>query len=210
MNLLECEGLAANHTLFVVGQLATTEIGCPGDLGAQDIWLSNLLSGRPELSLEGDSLVLTSGDTIVTFLDRTVAEPDQPLAGATWGLKAITDGDTSSSIPEGVSSSLLFTTGGHVQFNDGCNAGGGEYTVDGDALHFSQIVSTMMACPGASGTVAGAVRSVLMADPINFEIDGATLTLKFGDKALQYDAAVDVSSSPSALPSPPISKERTL
>lgn len=179
---------------LVVGELATTEIGCAADLQAQDMWLSNLLVAGPQLTLDGSNLVLTSGTTVVALLDREAAEPDQPLVGITWGLTTIIDGDIASSVPAGVSATILFTADGKVQFDSGCNAGGGNYTVDGDSLHFAQIVTTTMACPDPRGSVETAVRAVLDGDPIKFSIDGTTLTLQVGDKSLQYDAAVDVTS----------------
>ena len=179
---------------LVVGQLATTEIGCPPNLQAQDTWLSDLLTAHPQFAVQGSNLILSSGTTVVTLLDREVAEPDQPLVGITWGLTTIIDGQTASSVPEGVSATILFTADGKVQFDSGCNAGGGQYTVDGDSLHFAQIVSTTMACQDPRGSVESAVRAVLDGDPIKFSIDGATLTLTVGDKGLQYAAALDVTS----------------
>ena len=179
---------------LVIGQLATTEIGCPADLQAQDVWLAGLLAAKPQFALQGSNLILSSDGTVVTFVDREVAEPDQPLVAITWGLTTIIDGDTASSVPAGASATILFTADGKVQFDSGCNAGGGNYSVDGDTLHFTHIVSTTMACPDPRGSVETAVRAVLDGDPIKFSIDGTTLTLTVGDKSLQYDAAVDVSS----------------
>ena len=179
---------------LVIGQLATTEIGCPADLQAQDVWLAGLLAAKPQFALQGANLILSSDGTVVAFVDREVAEPDQPLVAITWGLTTIIDGDTASSVPAGASATILFTADGKVQFDSGCNAGGGNYSVDGDALHFTHIVSTTMACPDPRGSVEAAVRAVLDGDPIKFSIDGTTLTLTVGDKSLQYDAAVDVTS----------------
>ena len=193
-----CNTMSGAYTVsgdkLVVGQLATTEIGCPADLQAQDVWLAGLLSAKPQFALQGSNLVLSSDGTVVTFVDREVAEPDQPLVGITWGLTTIIDGDIASSVPAGVSATILFTADGKVQFDSGCNAGGGNYTVDGDALHFAQIVSTTMACPDPRGSVETAVHAVLGGDPIKYSIDGTTLTLQVGDKSLQYEAAVDVNS----------------
>ena len=191
-----CNTMSGDYSLsgdkLVVGELATTEMGCQPDLQAQDTWLAGLLTAHPQFALQGSNLILASGTTVVTLLDRAVAEPDQPLVGITWGLTSIIDGDIASSVPEGASATILFTADGQVQFDSGCNAGGGQYTVDGDSLHFAQIVSTTMACPDPRGSVESAVRAVLDGDPIKFSIDGTTLTLSVGDKSLQYDAAVDV------------------
>jgi heat shock protein HslJ len=193
-----CNSMSGDYSItgdkLVVGELATTEMGCPADLQAQDVWLAGLLAAHPQFALQGSNLVLSSDGTVVTLLDREVAEPDQPLVGITWGLTTIIDGDIASSVPAGVSATILFTADGKVQFDSGCNAGGGNYTVDGDSLHFAQIVATTMACPDPRGSVETAVRAVLDGDPIKFSIDGTTLTLQVGDKSLQYDAAVDVTS----------------
>ncbi len=182
----------ANDKLFV-GQMATTEIGCPTNLGQQDQWLAAFLGSKPDVSLDGNNLVLTTDTIEITFLDREQAEPDQPLAGITWGLTTLISGDTASSVPEGVMATLLFDDNGTFSFNDGCNAGGGQYEIVGGSIHFSQVVSTQMACLGEGGTVSGAVQAVLGSETVDFSIDHATLSLQAGDNGLQYGAALDVS-----------------
>jgi heat shock protein HslJ len=182
-----------DHDTLVVDQLATTDMGCPNNLGNQDQWLGAFLSSKPTVSLDGNNLELTSSSTEITFVDRSVAEPDQPLTGITWGLTSILTGETASSVPNGATATLLFKDDGTVQIYDGCNAGGGQYTVEGDTLHLSQVVSTQMACGGVKDATAAAIRQVLNAEEIDFSIDHSTLTLQAGDNGLQYDAAVDVS-----------------
>ena len=159
----------------------------------QDQWLSTFLSSKPTVSLDGNNLVLTSDSTEITFLDREQAEPDQPLTGITWGLSSILNADSASSVPNGVMATLLFKDDGTVQIFDGCNSGGGKYTVDDGSLTFSQIVSTQMACGGNKDEVAAAIRQVLGAEEVDYSIDHTTLTLQAGEHGLQYDAAVDVS-----------------
>lgn len=48
-----------------VGELASTLVGCEGDLIAQDQWLSGFLEGGPDIALDGDVLTLTSGDEVL-------------------------------------------------------------------------------------------------------------------------------------------------
>lgn len=179
--------------VLIVDQMATTEMGCPNNLMNQDQWLSTFLSSKPTVSLDGNNLVLTSDSTEITFLDREQAEPDQPLTGITWGLSSILNADSASSVPNGVMATLLFKDDGTVQIFDGCNSGGGKYTVDDGSLTFSQIVSTQMACGGNKDEVAAAIRQVLGAEEVDYSIDHTTLTLQAGEHGLQYDAAVDVS-----------------
>jgi heat shock protein HslJ len=193
-----CNTMSGDYTLqddqLVIGQMATTEMGCPSNLGDQEQWFATFLGSKPRLALDGNNLVLTSDKTEITFLDRDQAEPDQPLAGITWGLTTMLDGDTASSVPQGVSATLLFDDkGSSFTFNSGCNAGGGQYSVSGDQLTFKQVVSTMMACAGDKGAVEGAVRAVIYDGTVQFSIDHATLTLKSAAHGLQYDAALDVS-----------------
>lgn len=177
---------------LVVGQMATTDMGCAADLMDQDQWLAHFLSSKPAVSLDGNDLVLTSDTTEITFLDRSVAEPDQPLTGITWGLTTIIDGEMASSVPVTVTPTLLFKDDGTVEIYDGCNSGGGQYTVEGQTLKLSQVVSTQMACGGDKDAVAAAIRQVLGAQEIQFSIDHSTLSLQASGRGLQYDAAVDV------------------
>lgn len=44
---------------------------------------------------------------------------------------------------------VIFTDEGRVQGSDGCNNIGGGYQLNGDQLEFTQMISTMMACPAS-------------------------------------------------------------
>jgi heat shock protein HslJ len=114
----------------------------------------------------------------------------------TWSLSSIIDGDAASSIPEGATATLLFKDDGQVQIDFGCNSGGGQYTVDGDTIRFSELVTTDMACGGDKGAVEAAVVSVIKNGDVTFSIDHTTLTLQSPNgHGLQYAAAVDVASN---------------
>jgi heat shock protein HslJ len=53
---------------------AMTEMGCDEPRHAQDDWLLGFLGSRPAIAQDGDKLTLTSGGTVVAFLDAEVAE----------------------------------------------------------------------------------------------------------------------------------------
>jgi heat shock protein HslJ len=165
-----------------------TEMGCQPALMAQDDWLVAFLGSGPVFVLNGNDLTLTSGTTVVTLLDREVAQPDQSLAGPTWSLTAFINGDSVSSVPIGINATLVFAADGTFAMNDGCNSGGGKYAVDGEAVHFSEVIATEMACGGAAGQVEQAVLAVLHADAITFAIDADSLTLSAGAAGLQFSA----------------------
>jgi heat shock protein HslJ len=177
---------------LVVGDLATTEIGCQPALAQQDNWLAQLLGSNPSFALDGNDLTLTSGTTVVTLLDREIAQPDQGLVGPTWNLTTITNGDVASSVPGGASATLTFNDDGTFTFNDGCNSGGGKYVVDGDQISFSEVIQTEMACGGAAGQVEQAVLAVIGSQgAIHFEIDADSLAVSAGSAGLQYLASGD-------------------
>jgi heat shock protein HslJ len=170
-----------------------TEMGCEPARMAQDDWLVTFLTSNPTYVLDGFDLKLTSGTTVISLLDREIAEPDQPLTNITWGLASFIDGDAVSSVPVGVSSQFTFADDGTFSANFGCNSGGGSYAIDGDTITFSDIVMTKMACGGAGGQVETAVLTVIGSeDPITFAIDAGSLTLMTGSIGLQLSAATDL------------------
>ncbi len=166
-----------------------TEMGCDPARHAQDDWLFGILGARPTITLNGNDLVLTSGTTTITMLDREIVEPDQPLVGPTWTLSSIITGEAVSSIPTEVTATIEFHADGSVDIQPGCNSGGGSYTVDGDAITFTNLITTKMASMGPGGSVETAVLNVLDAQAITFAIDAGTLTLMAGDFGLQFTAS---------------------
>ena len=170
-----------------------TEMGCDAARHGQDDWLVTFLSSNPTFVLDGFDLKLTSGATVVTLLDREIAEPDQPLTNITWGLASFIDGDAVSSVPVGISSQFTFADDGTFSAGFGCNSGGGSYAIDGDKITFSDVFMTKMACGGAGGQVEAAVLMVIGSDgPITFAIDAGSLTLMAGAIGLQLSAATDL------------------
>jgi heat shock protein HslJ len=191
-----CNHLFGSYTVdgdvLIVTSMGQTEMGCEPALMAQDQWLIAFLGSRPTIALSGNDLVLTSGDTVISLLDREIAEPDQPLAGITWTLTSIVTGDTVSSLPVGISATFLFHEDGTVELFDGCNSGGGTYAVEGDQIRFIDIVLTEMACAGAAGQVEQAVIALLNSDSVTWTIDASTLTLMAGQDGLIFSAAMDL------------------
>lgn len=174
--------------VLVVTGGGMTELGCDPPRHAQDDWLFGFLGSRPTLQLSGNDLVLTSGSTVITLLDREVAEPDRQLVGPTWVLTSIIAGDAVMSVPLGVSPTIAFDDAGRVDLFPGCNSGGGQYAVDGDRLVFAELVLTDMACPGSGGQVEAEVIAVLASAEIRYSIEANNLTLMAGDRGLVYTA----------------------
>jgi heat shock protein HslJ len=97
----------------------------------------------------------------------------QNLAGTSWRLVEA----NGQLAPAGVEATITFEEGGQVSGSGGCNSYGGTYSVDGNSITFSQIISTMMACQD-EGVMA--LESTFL-DALNaggtFDVQGNTLTI---------------------------------
>jgi len=165
--------------------MGMTEMGCDPPRHAQDDWLATFIGSAPTILLDGNNLTLQAGTTVISLLDREVAEPDLALVGPTWTLSSIITGDAVSSIPAEVVATLQFTDDGQLQLAPGCNQGTGRWAAEGGILRITDIGLTRMACPGAAGQVENAVLSVLQAGEIEIEVEAGVLSLNAGDLGLQ-------------------------
>lgn len=144
---------------LTVGSLESTEMGCAAPLMRQDAWLARFLDSRPSWQLRGDILTLTSGVTTITFADRRIAEPDRALEGTVWTLDGIIDGDSVSSVPQGITATMSVQDG-QVSFTAGCNTYSGQGTFDRTAVRV-QLSATDVGCRGAVGDVETSMSGVL-------------------------------------------------
>lgn len=155
-----------------------TEMGCPPELHEQDQWLLDLLGAEPTVQLRDDELVLTAGTTVLTLLDREVAEPDRALTGGEWEVESLyLSGDAVSSVPAGAAASLTFEEDGTLLVDGGCNRGRGTWSTDGETMHVGPVAMTRKFCEGAAGELEDHVVQVLSAETLTFSIEAATLTL---------------------------------
>ncbi|HVQ87149.1 MAG TPA: META domain-containing protein [Actinomycetes bacterium] len=56
-----------DDTLVISGGLAMTEMGCESARMDQDQWFADLLTAKPTLSVDGDSLTLDSDGTVIVM-----------------------------------------------------------------------------------------------------------------------------------------------
>jgi heat shock protein HslJ len=173
---------------LIVEQLATTDMGCPAPLGAQDAWLATLLGAQPAFTVVGNDLALSSGSTVVMLRDRKVVEPDKPMVGPTWTVESIIAGDVVSSVPSGAAATLVFNADGTFTLFTGCNSGGGSWSAVTGGITVTDVVTTKMACLGAGGSLETAVLAVLRAGAISVAIDADTMTIEAGANGLQLRA----------------------
>jgi heat shock protein HslJ len=163
---------------LVVGDLATTEMGCDPPRHAQDEWLARFLTSRPAWSRSGSTLTLDNGTARIVLEDREVADPDRPLRGTKWVVDTIVDRDTASSVPAGVEASVTFGDDNRFGGNAGCNIMGGNAVVHEatSTITFSELITTRMACDDDRMRVERAVLATLDGD-VGYRIDADVLRL---------------------------------
>ena len=187
-NILGGDAALRDGVIDVGGSLSMTEMGCAERLMRQDGWLADLLGNGPVATLKDDQLTLTSGDTVVEFLNEETANPDRSLTGTTWTLETLggTAADSSAaSVPSGVASTLSIDEDGRLSIMPGCNSGGGEATIGDGVINFGPIALTRMACPSAEMETENFVMRVIDGE-VHYSIDADTLTLTKGDDMLSY------------------------
>jgi heat shock protein HslJ len=173
--------------LIVDGALAMTEMGCAADRMQQDQWFADLLTSKPTIILNGDQLTLTAKGTVVGMTDEKATNPERPLTGTDWTLDSIIDGDTVSSIPQGVTSTLELSNDGRIRVMTGCNNGSGTYRAVRDHIKFGPIGMTVLPCTGPAGDAELSVLQVIDGEAA-YSIDGTLLTLTKGAHGLTYGA----------------------
>jgi heat shock protein HslJ len=113
---------------------------------------------------------------------QSTQEPSAPLIGA-WKLTAYGPADAPVPAVEGTGAGLTFNDDGTVRGTAGCNGLGGDYTVQGDQIIFSEFASTLMACDDPIMVQEDAAKQV-MTGSATYKIEGDSLTITNNDTLL--------------------------
>jgi heat shock protein HslJ len=164
-------------------------MACEAALEQQDARLASFLSAGPTWRLDGDVLVLSTGDTEIRLVDRRTADPDRPLWGTRWVVDSIIDNQSAASVPAGREAFLTLDANGRIEGFTGCNTFGGDAAEQDGRITFSKIFSTRMACVGDLGRLESAVLAVLDGE-VNAQVEADRLTLTRPDgRGLRLRAA---------------------
>jgi heat shock protein HslJ len=155
-----------------------TAIGCDAPRHAQDDWLAQLLSDRPELELDEPRLTLRSSDVTVVFLDREMASPDRPLVGTRWIGNGIGDGSAVSFGSGSETITVSFGADGEFEVFTGCVNGAGTYSASETEISFEAIGYDDEVCsdPRLSG-LSVQVMQVLDGSTLEYELEERNLEL---------------------------------
>jgi len=97
-----------------------------------------------------------------------------------WRLESYGDPASLTPAAPDVETSVIFDEKGQMNGNVGCNGFGGGYAIDGDAIVFDQVVSTLMFCEGPVGVQESVILGVFR-DTAGLAVEGDTLTITSAD-----------------------------
>lgn len=122
---------------------------------------------------------------LISLAISACTPPGSASLTSSWMLTSF--GPASSPSPAGADSQagITFNEDGSVTGNSGCNGFGGRYTVEGDQITFSEIVSTLILCDEPLMEQEETVQQVLTGTA-SYQIDGNTLTLTNNDMVLVF------------------------
>lgn len=164
------------------GEIGSTLMACDEPIMAQESLFLSILGGDATVTISGSMLTIADLSGNALQFRAQPPEEDRPLAGTSWELETLIQGEAASTpVAPG---SIAFTADGSVSGTTGCNNYFGDFAA---ATGFGPIGSTKMACDGVMEQEAFFL-SVLSADA-TVAIEGAllTITAPSGD-ALQFRA----------------------
>jgi len=185
-NSMQSKVTTGDGKLTLKGDLAMTDMGCPGRQD-QDGWLSGILSSKPAWKLDGDTLSVTSGGTTIALKDRETAEPDLALDGTKWTLETVISGEVASH-QAGSEKAWMTLNGERVTGSTGCNDFQGMVARATGKLTFGELATTRRACAGDAAKLESALLNGLKGD-VSYEIDANRLELRTSTGGLDFTAA---------------------
>jgi heat shock protein HslJ len=184
-------GIAAGSIEF--GSIGTTEMACPDlDIQGQQTAFAQLLTKGPAnwIDYGGGKLALERGPVTLVFVARPV-KPAAPvtdpaaLAGTSWLLNEIDQGDTASSYATsaGREPTLRFGTDGKtLTGSDGCNGINAAVSIAEGSMTIVRGLETQMACPGTASEVV----SPVLREQVSWQIVDGRLKITRGNIVLVF------------------------
>ena len=112
---------------------------------------------------------------VLAYAAISFAGANTGLAGTNWQLTAI---NGQPPVAGDVVPTLQFQPEDHVGGNGGCNGYGGAYELNGSALKFTEVMSTLMACADDALTTQEGAYFQALNNVAGYTLSGDTLTLQ--------------------------------
>jgi heat shock protein HslJ len=147
-----CNGLGGDYTVegdqITFGEFVSTLMACDDPIMTQEDAAHKVMTGTATYTIEGDTLTITKDSNVLVltrWVEGTEAPEGSDLLGE-WTLTSYGTTETQSSALADVEATLTFNEDGTLVGTSGCNEFSGTYTVDGNEIAFSEIISTLMLC----------------------------------------------------------------
>lgn len=170
--------------------IGSTEMACEPEVMEREMRFLTALGRVTAFARNEGRLSLVAGDGAVSIdLAPFVPEADRPLAGTTWELTTLLDGDSASSIIAGTTPTLeVDDLAGRLSGSTGCNSFFGPAAFADQTVSVGALAATKMACEPAVMAQESFVLEVLGA-AATWEIDGTTLRITAADgRSLEFSA----------------------
>ena len=119
-----CNNIGGSYSIedgrLRASDLFMTEMGCDPARHDQDQLVIDLLSGNPEVTIDGDDLRLATNTITVDFVSAAVANPDRSLTDTNWQLGGFLSADTASSFATDSPAIMTLADNGTMSLFDGC------------------------------------------------------------------------------------------
>jgi heat shock protein HslJ len=137
------------------------------------------------------------GSLLVTFVPAAIAQSDggNSLVGRPWQLVSYGAPGAETPVIADSSATLEFRADNQVVGSGSCNEYGGSYTIEGDRINFSNIVSTIMACENPDVMQQEQIYFEALRSAGHFERANDQLTIWYDDGQQQLRFARQDSSS---------------
>ncbi|WP_119068807.1 META domain-containing protein [Aggregatilinea lenta] len=163
--------LASNSVSF--SPPVSTRMACADDaVNEQELAYFGALEAATGYEVSDDQLVIPYGDGAELVFTRRAT-----LADTSWQLETL-DGET---LADGSEITLMFEEEDRVSGSGGCNVYGGSYSLDRDALTFSQVISTERACLDDAIMAQEQAYFAALASATSYTLTDEQLTIAYGD-----------------------------
>jgi putative lipoprotein len=114
---------------------------------------------------------------IFAFVPAAFAQSGNPLSGTNWDLAAY----GGMPVADGAATTLVFVDDTQATGSGGCNSYGGSYALEGDAISFSGIASTLMMCADEAVGAQETAYFEALNTATRYELTDEGLTIWYGD-----------------------------
>jgi heat shock protein HslJ len=161
--------------------------GEPGVMDQETAYLAALAS-VDTWSMDGETLILSSGDTQVLRYEAI----SQDLAGSSWDLIAYNNGTGGfQSTLIDVTVTAVFEEEGTLSGNAGCNSYNGTWETEENSIEIGPLASTAMACADAEVMDQETRYLAALQQAATYRVDAGTLEMfdAEGMRLVQYQRA---------------------